>query len=210
MNESTAHAGHGTCGGKTRSGAPCKLPAGHGTSHPGWGRCDHHGGATPNHVASAAEAQARQACEKFGLPVRTTAAQALQAELDRTNGVILYLMRRVQALGDDGLTWGTEKRTVRTNPGMGAIRGEPQIEVTQQARPHVLVLMLERERRHLAAVATEMARIGIEARVVRVTETQLMLLNRVLDAVLSDNGVDTRDPQVAAGIVRRLREVSAG
>ncbi|MVN86829.1 hypothetical protein GO986_08640 [Deinococcus sp. HMF7620] len=33
-----------TCGAKTRSGKPCKKPAGHGTNHPGEGKCKNHGG----------------------------------------------------------------------------------------------------------------------------------------------------------------------
>jgi hypothetical protein len=33
-----------TCGAKTRSGKPCRKPAGHGTDHPGEGRCKLHGG----------------------------------------------------------------------------------------------------------------------------------------------------------------------
>jgi hypothetical protein len=49
MNATPPAAGHEHCGGRTRAGTPCKLPAGHGTDHPGVGRCDHHGGATPTH-----------------------------------------------------------------------------------------------------------------------------------------------------------------
>lgn len=36
-----------TCGAKTRSGTPCRRPAGWGTDHPSQGRCKLHGGATP-------------------------------------------------------------------------------------------------------------------------------------------------------------------
>jgi uncharacterized protein YjcR len=35
------------CGAQTRSGDPCKHPAGWGTDHTGEGRCKHHGGASP-------------------------------------------------------------------------------------------------------------------------------------------------------------------
>lgn len=35
------------CGAKTRSGSPCRRPAGWGTDHHGVGRCKLHGGATP-------------------------------------------------------------------------------------------------------------------------------------------------------------------
>lgn len=36
-----------TCGAKTRSGAPCRYPAGFKTDHLGQGKCRLHGGATP-------------------------------------------------------------------------------------------------------------------------------------------------------------------
>lgn len=36
-----------SCAAKTRSGTPCKKPAGWGTDHVGQGRCKLHGGATP-------------------------------------------------------------------------------------------------------------------------------------------------------------------
>lgn len=42
------------CGAKTREGGECKLKAGQGTEHPGYGRCKYHGGNTPAHKAAAA------------------------------------------------------------------------------------------------------------------------------------------------------------
>ena len=53
MNDNNGQSGHERCGGRTRAGTLCKLPAGHGTDHPGVGRCDHHCGATPTHRAHA-------------------------------------------------------------------------------------------------------------------------------------------------------------
>lgn len=209
MTRPPAQVAHGgQCGGKNRSGSPCRLPAGFGTSHPGWGRCRHHAGASPTHERSVAEAQARAACAKFGLPVRTTAAQALRDELARSNGAVVYLLAKVQQLDEAELVWGTEKRTVRTNPGQGAERGVPQVEVTQSARVHVWVSLLFAERQHLARLAADMARIGIEERVARVTEAQVTLLNRLMDALHADAELTPRQLQlVAENFPRRLREV---
>ena len=36
------------CGAKNRTGGTCRLAAGQGTTHTGFGRCKHHGGASPN------------------------------------------------------------------------------------------------------------------------------------------------------------------
>lgn len=43
------------CGGKGKNGKPCGLTAGHGTDHPGYGRCKFHTGSTPNGVKAAAK-----------------------------------------------------------------------------------------------------------------------------------------------------------
>jgi len=45
------------CGARTRAGAWCRLPAGHGTPTPGIGRCSRHGGCTPTHRAAAAHVE---------------------------------------------------------------------------------------------------------------------------------------------------------
>jgi hypothetical protein len=91
MNGTPSVAGHERCGGRTRAGTPCKLPAGHGTDHPGIGRCDHHGGATPTHRAHAervllgrAEASAladlrRVGVEPIGNPLEALAELTAEA-----------------------------------------------------------------------------------------------------------------------------------
>ena len=61
MNDGNGRTGHERCGGRTRLGTPCRLPAGHGTSHPGIGCCDHHGGATPTHEEHARRVLAERA-----------------------------------------------------------------------------------------------------------------------------------------------------
>ncbi|HEY5990113.1 MAG TPA: hypothetical protein VIV12_27560 [Streptosporangiaceae bacterium] len=163
----------------------------------------------PNNAAAAIEAQAKAAAERFALPVKTTAAQALQDELARSNGVVCWLLARVRELGEDDFVWGTSQRVIK-NAGPGQGQGAPQVEVTQAARVHPLVSMLERERRHLANVAVEMSRIGIEARMVRVAEQQGVQLARVVQAIQSDLRLtpeqQARVPEV---VPRRFRELAA-
>lgn len=55
------------CGGKTRRGTACEREAGWGTSHPGAGKCKHHGGATPNGETAAAKEVARREAARFGM-----------------------------------------------------------------------------------------------------------------------------------------------
>jgi hypothetical protein len=200
MNGGSGPAGYERCGGKTRSGKPCKLPAGHGTSHQGTGRCDHHGGATPNHVKHAERVLAEQACAKFGLPIETSARDALTAELHRTAGVVAYLMARVAELDD--MTWGTARRVVKT--GTPGAPGTPSVEVHQAAGLHPLVGWLERERRHLAALAADMERLGIETRQARMAELLGGQILSVLEAYAAELGHNPRDLGVRAAAARVL------
>jgi hypothetical protein len=150
MNDGPGRPGHERCGGRTRSGRPCKLPAGHGTDHPGIGRCDHHGGATPTHQAHARRVLAEQAVQAFGLPVQTTPERALLDEVNRTLGHVVWLGARVAELEPATVVWGERRRTVRA-----AGDGEDGGEVTTEsgAGVNTWVQLYQTERRHLAEVA---------------------------------------------------------
>jgi hypothetical protein len=167
--------------------------------------CATHGGSVGRVKAAAArreaEAAATAAAAKYGAPVTTTSPAALRDELNRTAGIIDWLTARVQALDEGDLTWGTERRIIKTpGPGQGSQQSAPQMEVTQSGRPHVYVAMLERERHHLAGVAAEMARLGIEARVARAAELAGAQIVAVLEAYARELGHDPRgiDVQIAA------------
>jgi hypothetical protein len=218
MSENGSRPGYERCGARKRSdGLPCGLPAGHGTDHVGTGRCRRHGGNTPTHVASGREAQARQAAARFGVPVPTRATDALLEEIARTMGIVYWLMPEVEKLAEAGdLTWGTTKRTIKTNPGQGAQQGVPQVEVTLAAGLHPLVAYLERERKHLAQVCEASLRAGVEERAIRVIESQVIQLARTIRAVLGDISAvlceDCRhevNALVPTSVPRRIRELAA-
>lgn len=179
--------GRDRCGARHHRGpGTCQLPAGWGTDHPGIGTCRKHLGNTAQHITAATEEQARQSCARLALPVKTTAADALRDELHRANGAVAWLGEQIAALTLEELTWGTSERRVKTNPGQGAQAGVPQVEVTQAARVHPLFTLYERERDRLVDVAATMERLGLEARMVRVSEQQGIQLARVIKAVLGD------------------------
>ena len=148
MNDGPGRPGHERCGGRTRSGRPCKLPAGHGTDHPGIGRCDHHGGATPTHQVHARRVAAERAVAVFGLPVVTTPEQALVDEVNRANGHVQWLAARVAELDPAELVWGERKRTTRE-----ASDGEREVTAEFGAGINTWVVLYAQERRHLAEVA---------------------------------------------------------
>jgi hypothetical protein len=161
----------------------------------------------PNHITHAAEVQAQLAAEKFAIPVRTTARQALRDELDRTYGLVLWLQARCQELADKGeLAFGVDQRTIRpAGQARGGQAGQPQLhEIVQRARQHPYAAWLERERKHLAAVAAEMERIGIEKRMATVDEELASQVLAFMDRVLGDLDL-TADQQAKLAQVIPLR-----
>jgi hypothetical protein len=177
---------HGTarCGAHARStGGPCKRGAGAGTSHKGWGRCSNHGGNSPNGQKFAERLAAEAAAERLGLPVSTTAAEALQDGLDRANGLVVWLVSRLQALDPADLTWGLAQRRIRqpTTPG-----GQPQVEVVQTSRVHPLFLLWERGEMRLTRLAEAMARLGIEQHRASVMERDGAAISALFDRLVTE------------------------
>lgn len=86
------------CGGKRRDGLPggCRLRAGHGTSHLGYGRCKFHGGATPIkhgfYSKWVSQMLADRMADAEGLSFLEHAEQALVAQV----GLIAEYMGRVE------------------------------------------------------------------------------------------------------------------
>jgi hypothetical protein len=204
VNAASQPGGYERCGAQTRSGGTCRLPAGHGTDTPGIGRCDHHGGSTPNHRIHAQRVQAGQACARLALPIRTTAADALREELWRCNGAVAWLAGQVAGLTAEELVWGTSERKIRNAAGG---QGQPVVEVTQSARVHSMYQLYCRERDRLAQVAAEMERLGLEARAVQVAEVAGGRILAVLEAYAAELGHDPRSLGVRTAAVRALAAV---
>lgn len=89
--DQTKPAGYYCHGTSKQHGNPCAKRAGFGTDHVGYGLCKFHGGATKAGRAAAFELMASEGAATFGLPVETTAGDALQQELERTVGYVGWL-----------------------------------------------------------------------------------------------------------------------
>jgi hypothetical protein len=201
MNGASAAVGHERCGGRTRAGTPCKLPAGHGTGHPGVGRCDHHGGATPTHRAHAervlierAEASALAELHRIGVEPLGNPLEAL-AELAAEARQWQMMLR--------GQVAGLESLSQTTPAGIEQVRA--------------VVVLFERAMDRAAAFAAMMAKLNVDDRLVklnaRISEEMGERLAGTIEGILEDLGHhDPRhDPAVAAVVVARLGElVSAG
>lgn len=156
------------CGAALRQtpGGLCKRAKGQGTDHVGIGRCDRHGGSTPNHEKAANGQKAAAAVVTFGLPREIDPQTALLEEVHRTAGHVAYLGDVVAKLEQDELK---------------------QLDPSERfEQPAVWVRMYQDERKHLTRVAAAAIGAGIAERQVRLAEEQGRQLANVLRDVLGD------------------------
>lgn len=162
------HPSHDKCadfGGASKRGKPCGRPAGWGTKHPGTGRCKLHFGNTDAENRKAQTVQAEQACETLGIPHDgITPEQALLAELWECLGNVDFYRRQVQRLA--------------TSIG--------------EAKPHVLVVLYERERDRLRQIASELIRCGVEERRVSLAEADAARVFAAINAAFTAMGLEER------------------
>lgn len=169
MNRASTAQPRERCNAKTRSGAPCANPAGFRTGTLGVGRCYLHGGMTPGARRGAQLAQ--RECAKLAVPMECDPAGALLGELFRTCGWVAAYETAVQELAlEEGEHW-------RDTYG-------PSGKPTGEAKPHVLVELLHRERRHLTDVTSAALRANIDERRVRIVEDQAAMVHRAFEAAL--------------------------
>jgi hypothetical protein len=149
------------CGAKKKNGEPCRLFAGQGTEHKGYGRCKKHGGSTPNHNKHAVALELKHKMIMLGEPVEdVTAVEALLQELYASTGHVAWLRQEISSMDDDDL---------------GTPTGQALISLYNN----------ERDRKvRIAKLATEA---GLDEAQVRIAEAQVLLLagalKRAADAV---------------------------
>jgi hypothetical protein len=186
-----------TCNGRKVNGKGyCSRPAGWGTSHVGFGRCKRHGGSTKKGKEAAQKLMAESLADAYGLPVDVDPHTALLEELHRTAGHVAFLGQLVGALPEEELHGhvGTA----------GTSEGKTYLPRSEQ---HVLISMYQRERKHLADVATDCITAGIEERRVRIAESQAQMLARVIDGVLEELKVE-RTPATGKVVAKHLKLIA--
>lgn len=154
----------------------CQRPAGWGTPHPGWGRCKLHGGSSPDGIRQAQRLGAAGAAAALGVPVAVHPVVALDEELARTNGRVLWLAAFIASQPREALVWGVTEKVRR---GSGEF---PGTDVKHAAAPSVWLQLEQSERKHLAEVARAMVTLGIDARRLQLLEGTVAQLSAVISA----------------------------
>jgi len=130
-------------------------------------------------------------------------------EIARSAGYVRYLEEQVRLLTKEELVWQEalqleEERT-------GGQGGNYTLERTEQrAQVNVWWELLERERRHLAQVATAAVRSGLEERRVRLAEKGVDQLEEAFVRAITALGLDPHDTRVRTAIGRELQRAIEG
>lgn len=180
------------CGARLRQReGTCDLPAGWGTDHKGHGRCRKHLGNTPN-VAKAAETQRLEA------EARAVLGQLEIEPCDDWLGALQAVVGEILAWKDLWARKVAELTQVRYRTDSGEqLRAE--IGLYERA--------LDRTERVLTAVA----RLDLDARLLRLQEAQARMVNEIIRGVLADLNLSAELREAARpAIARRLRLAEAG
>lgn len=209
----TGHDGRPRCGARTKKGGTCGQPPGWGTDHPGipGTRCKLHGGSTPNHQVAAQRAAAEQVAAQFALELDgTPPSEIVLREIARASAMVKQLAAYVGELPSQDLIWGTTSRKVRQDAD-----GEHVVEVKEEARQSVWVIMLREERAQLRELIVAAHRAGVEERHIALMERSGSLISAAFWGLLSDLRIawhldGAQVEEVKALIARRLNAVGDG
>ena len=184
------------CLARTRAGEPC-----HAAKIRGAARCGKHGGLTSpaKNRKRLALAQTQKDVARYGLSVETTPADALQDELNRTNGAVLFLETVVRGMGAEELITRMKKET-----RVGKL--DSYISTTVEAAVAVWAELYILERKHLARIADSMVKNGLAAVQIAINAEVVGIFDRTMTGILEDLGISTADPQVRRVIVSRMDE----
>jgi hypothetical protein len=174
----------------------CHRRAGQGTNHLGVGRCNLHGGATPSHERAGARALAERDARSFlaneGVAPVTDPLGALFDHVAQVKAFYEFVRDKVGGLDVDA--W--ENVPGEDNDG-------------RMAQLSVYVGLLERAQERTQRALAELVKLGLEERLVRITERQAEMIVRVIDGALEAVGMSDEQRSLArAEVPRRLEEMS--
>jgi hypothetical protein len=194
MELASAPEGHGSrtlCGSRLRQKeGSCRKPAGWGTSHVGYGACRLHGGNTSTQVTGAQRRQVEDGARRVlaGLGIAEPVANPLLA-LQQLAGEILALKDALRGMVEQlkSVRYGAE--------GGEQIRGE--------------VILYERALDRCTRILVDIARLGIDERLARISEQQGELVAHAIGAILNDLNLTAEQRALVPSIVpKHLRAIA--
>jgi hypothetical protein len=200
----------GDCGAKTRKGTPCRQRAGHGTNHPGIGRCSRHGGASPNAEVAGQVFLARREAAVMGRPLDIEPHEAILECIRIAAGEVQYASERIAELEPEQAVAPLVSTHERPRKGeYGFEEHDDNVTETKTDQPalHIWIVARRQAMDRLVTYSATAIKAGIDERRVKLAESQGQLLVQVIRGVLQELGVLDR-PEVP-GIVRRQLTLAA-
>lgn len=161
----------------------------------------------------AQKVMAKQAAATYGLPVETTAEDALLAEVNRANGIVLWLEDIIRNLSPDQLVWGVaeakrmeELDDVEELAG-GDMRDRKMYELVMKAGANTWLTLYQQERKALLDVASTVVKLGLDERRVRLAERQGNQLSAIIRGLLVEMELSHRLPEVGAALAKAIDRV---
>lgn len=196
------------CGTTKVDGTPCRNRAGRGTSHPGYGVCQKHGGeALTNFRQNAAKKEIEARHHAMGLPVEINPHDALLEEVYRTAGHVRWLNQEIgkwrskMDVGDIGDVSG-----LPTEIDAGELSTEYPLTESQKEWFALYI----KERDHLAKVSKLAIDAGVATRAIQLAEAQADRMVWVIEAFIKQVGLTDSQRRLVPDIMPNLlREVAS-
>lgn len=179
------------CGANRHNGkGPCGAAALKGSN-----RCRLHGGAAQAaaRARNVAIEKLQKASAKYGYAVEISASDALQQEIDRTNGLVLFIGNRLRDAGASDLV-----EAIGTETKEGSLENYKIKKVEPIIGPWVQLYL--KERQHLLALARTALSIGLEERRLIQSQRMMAATETMVLALVTALGHDSTDPIVRKAI----------
>lgn len=187
--------------------------------------CHYHGGSLPalrqkSEVAKQEREQIRRGVAAIGKEhPEARGDTALEAELRRTVGWIHYCEDRIADMGGPEPVDGRESDLANVLGGLqlvsretvsGEERGEPTNTVSEKYASGINVWeeKMRWNRAHLAGLTKQWIAAGFEAKRLELAERTLNVLEKAIDGIIRDLGLNPRDPETRRIIKTRLQEAA--
>lgn len=198
------------CGAKNRHGKPCRLPAGHGTSHVGVGRCRRHGGASPRAEVAGAVQLARREALVMGRPVDDLQPhEALLECIAITAGEVRYASDRIAEL-EPGEAVGPVVSTRPLKEEKGAEHPTERVEEHGPPALHIWVQVRHQAMDRLVNYSRIAIAAGIAERQVKAAEQEARAIAEAMRQFAIRMGLDPADPKVREAMRGGLTVIAGG